>query len=74
MSRQRYVDIAEDIKRKIEEGEYRDRFPSYRELVVMYSTSLRTVTRVMDKLTFENVVVTTPGIGSKLINKGNNNG
>lgn len=64
---ERYKLIAEDIKCAIEDGKYRDKFPGYRELATQYGTSLRTITRVMDKLKAEKLIITTPGRHSKVI-------
>lgn len=69
LSKERYKSIAEDLIVRIREGEFPVNFPSQRELVEEYGTSLRTVTRVMDMLRAKGKVATVPCQGSYVIEK-----
>lgn len=61
--------IVIDIKRRISNGAFQSRFPSYRGLATEYNTSLRTISRVIEILKAQKIIVVTPGQGSKLAKK-----
>jgi DNA-binding GntR family transcriptional regulator len=60
----RYREIAEDLNRRIEAGDFTDQLPGWRELVKEYKTSLRTMQRVMDILRLDDIVTTRAGQGT----------
>jgi DNA-binding GntR family transcriptional regulator len=58
--------IAEDIQRRIAEGEFKrgQRIPTQRVMVKEYKTSSRTVSEAVDILKARQIVVTDPGNGA----------
>lgn len=62
----RYPLIVEDIKKRIEKGEIRGKFPTYRETVAYYKASSRTIDQVWEALKAEEIIECVPGQVTKL--------
>lgn len=62
---QRYEQVADDLKRKIESGEYPpgSRMPSRRELCQMFDVSESVIEKAMWILRREGLTETLPGVG-----------
>ena len=62
----KYEEIAEDIKNRIESGEYRpnDQLPLEKEMCEKYGVSRITIKKAMDKLVMRGLVVKRRGAGT----------
>lgn len=71
-----HAQIAEDLKARIEAGEYKmgDKLPSYKELADMYSVSIATIQRALAALRFAGIVEGVPGVGVYVAGSGPPNG
>jgi len=64
--RARYPEIAKDIVRRIDAGEFDSGFPCSRFFALDYKASNRTIAKVWDKLKADGIIETKPGVGTYL--------
>lgn len=65
MSAERYKTISDDIIKRIDNGEFKktDKIPTVRVLVKEYSSSHRTIAKVLECLEYRDVIIRYPGQG-----------
>lgn len=61
--RETYPYIADEIEKRINSGQYVDYLPRYRELVVEFECSSRTIDKALDQLKGRGIIYTIPGRG-----------
>ncbi|MGS2592215.1 GntR family transcriptional regulator [Streptomyces hebeiensis] len=69
MSAVKYTIIADDIKKRIKDGEFNHQLPTMKELVNYYKSSLRTLTKSIELLKAEDIVYAVSGQGIYLKEK-----
>lgn len=62
----RYPLIVADIKARIEKGDIKNRFPTYRQTVAYYNASSRTIDKVWEALKAEGLIECIPGQKTRL--------
>ena len=62
----RYIEIANDIRKRIGDGEIRDRVPSMQSQIDYYKSSWRTMAQVWDTLISWGLIKVVPGVGTFL--------
>jgi DNA-binding GntR family transcriptional regulator len=65
-----YVQVANDVERRIIEGEFTGKLPSERSLADEYQTAYTTVRHAMDVLRQRGVIITVHGRGTFVTPKG----
>lgn len=64
MKMHKYETIAEILTQRVKEGQYKDKFPSYRELVDEFKCSSRTIDQVIELLKYDEIIYTKRGQGT----------
>ncbi|WP_414649355.1 GntR family transcriptional regulator [Chitinophaga sp.] len=68
MSRTRYIEIADDLVKRIENGEFpTGKVPAMASLIPYYGTSWRTLSRTWERLVSQRVIRVVPGVGTFLV-------